>query len=160
MSAQRQHGPAMLRQKGLTYIEVLVAMALIAVALVPALEALQTGILGARIVLTESEEHYRAMARMEEALAEQHGSLVAGAADAGSPFTPSNFSDTPGTPMRRLVFLGLYDADDADGDSDVFTVPDPDLDGDNNPFTSYTGLVWVRVEIEGSAAGLESLAAP
>ena len=148
------------RQGGLTYVEMLIAMVIIVVALVPALEALHTGMLGTQIYQSSTTEYYAATARMEELLAEQHGALVVAAAKAGDQLTPSTYSDAPATPNRRLVFLGLYDADNADGDDDLFTVPDPNLDGDNDPFTGFTGLVWVRVAVEGSATDLESLAAP
>jgi hypothetical protein len=148
-----------MRQSGLTYVEVLIATVIIVVALVPALEALHTGMLGTQIYTSSSTGHYAATAKMEELLAEQYSALVLAAAAAGDQLTPSSYSDAPATPNRRLVFLGLYDADNADGDNDLFTVLDPNLDGDNNPFTGFTGLVWIRVEVEGSAVALESLSA-
>lgn len=148
------------RLTGLTYVEVLIATSLIAVALVPALEALHTGLLGTEIYQSTSTEHYAATAKMEELLAEPYGALVSAAATAGDQLTQSNYSDAPATLNRRLVFLGLYDADNADGDNDLFTVLDSNLDGDNDPFTGFAGLVWVRVEIEGSVTALESLSAP
>lgn len=144
----------------MTYIEVMVAAALIAIALVPAMDALQTGMLGARIFESSSNEHYAVLARMEEVLAEPYSALTAAAATAGNPKTPGSYSDAPGTPGRRLVFLGLYDANNADGDNDMFTVLDPDLDGDSNPYTAYSGLLWVRVAVEGSVTSLESLTSP
>ena len=147
------------RQSGLTYVEVLIAMAIIAVALVPALQALQTVMLGTAIYQSSTSQHYAVTARMEEVLAEQHGALVAAAAIAGSPSTPSSYSDPVATPGRRLVYLGLYDADNLDGDNNVYTVLDPNLDGDNDPYTNCDGLVWVRVEIEGSVSAFESLVA-
>jgi prepilin-type N-terminal cleavage/methylation domain-containing protein len=147
------------RQSGLTYIEVMIAVALLAVALVPAIEALHAGMLGADIQQTVSTSHYAALTRMEEVLAEPYGTLTNAAAAAGNESTPSSYSDAGGAPDRRLVFVALYDADNSDGDGNVFTVPDPNLDGDNNPFTGYTGLLWVRVEIEGSVTSLESLTA-
>jgi len=137
----------------------MVAAVLIMIALIPAVEALRTGMLGGEILESSSSEHYAVLARMEEVLAEPYGTLTIAAAAAGSETTPSSYSDAAGPPDRRLVFIALYDADNADGDGDVFTVPDPNLDGDNNPYTGYTGLLWVRVEVEGSVASLESLVA-
>lgn len=148
------------RQSGLTYIEVMVAAMLIVIALIPAVEALHSGMLGSTILETSSNEHYAALARMEETLAETFAALTSAAAVAGSKSTPSSYSDAAGAPGRRLVFIALYDADNDDGDGDVFTVPDPNFDGDNNPYTGYIGLLWVRVEVEGSVTALESLAAP
>ena len=147
------------RQRGLTYVEVLIAMAIIAVALVPALEALHTGMLGTAVLQSSSSQHYAATARMEEVLAEQHGALVTAAALAGTPTTPSIYSDPVASTDRRIVFVALYDADNLDGDDNVFTVLDPNLDGDNDPFTGFTGLIWVRVEVEGSTTAFESLVA-
>ena len=55
---------------------------------------------------------------------------------------------------------GLIDADDRDGDGNPFTVPDPNLDGDNDLYTGYVGPLWLRVEIEGSVTAFETLTAP
>ena len=74
--------------------------------------------------------------------------------------TPSTYSDAAGPPDRRLVYVALYDVNDADGDGDVFTVLDENLDGDNDPYTGYAGVLWVRVTVEDSVTALESLAAP
>jgi hypothetical protein len=148
------------RQSGLTYIEVIIAAALMTMALLPAMNALYTGLHGSDVYASASTEHYAALAKIEEVLAEPQSLLIAAAAAAGGNSTPSSYSDAASTPVRRLVYLALYDADDADGDGDVFTVPDPNLDGDNNPYTGYSGLLWVRVEVEGSVTSLESLTAP
>ena len=149
------------RQEGLTYIEVLIAAALIAIAVLPAMDALYTGMLGSDVYESTSAEHYAALAKMEEVLAEPQSLLLTAAAAVGDENTPSSsYSDAAGTPDRRLVFVALYDADDSDGDGNVLTVPDPKTDGDNDPYTSYVGLLWVRVEVEGSVTFLESLSAP
>lgn len=149
------------RQSGLTYVEIMIATVLIAIALVPAIDALYTGSLASDVYEAGSTEHYATLARMEEVLAEPQSLLIDAAAAAGNQNTPSAYySDTGGTLNRRLVYVALYDADDADGDGDVFTVLDPNLDGDNDPYTGYTGLLWVRVEVEGSVTSFESLAAP
>lgn len=149
------------RQSGLTYIEVMIAALLISIALVPAIDALYTGTLASNVYTTSSAEHYAALAKMEELLAEPQALLITAAAAAGNETTPSTYySDAAGIPNRRLVYVALYDADDGDGDGNVFTVPDPNLDGDNDPYTGYTDLLWVRVEVEGSVTSFESLAAP
>jgi len=147
------------RQAGLTLIEVMIAAVLIMIALVPAMEALHTGMLGNDVLQSTSSEHYAVLSRMEEVLAEPYGTLTSAAAVAGSETAPSSYSDIAGPPGRRLVYVALYDATNADGDSNVFTVLDADLDGDGNPYTGYTDLLWVRVEVEGSIASLESLVA-
>lgn len=159
MNRWRRPGSFRKRQVGLTYVEVMIAVVIIAAALVPALEALHTGMLGTEIYQSSSAEHYSATGKMEELLAEPYAALLAAAASAGDETTVSGYSDAPATPDRRLVYLSRFDADNADGDNNPFTVPDPNLDGDNDPFTGYSGLIWLRVKIEGSAAALESLSA-
>jgi len=148
------------RQSGLTYVEVLVAAVLLAIVLVPALQALHTGMLGAEVHSSTVDQHYAVLSRMEEVLAEPYSMLTAAAGAAGDEQTPTTYSDAAGPVDRRLVYLALYDADDADGDGNVFTVPDPNLDGDFDPYTGYAGLLWVRVEVEGSVTWLETLSAP
>ena len=148
------------RQSGLTYVELMVATVILVIALVPALKALHTGMLGAEIYESSSSQHYAVLAKMKGVLAERHEMLTAAAAVAGNPKTPSSYSDAAGLPDRRLVYLGLYDANNADGDNNVFTVLDPNLDGDSNPFTGYRDLLWVRVAIEGSIVSVESLTLP
>ncbi len=128
-------------QSGLTYIEVLVATILIAVSLVPAVEALRGGIFGAGVHEAAAVDHYELRAKMEEVLAEPYALLDAAALAAGDEKTPSSYSDAADTPRRRLVYLSRYDAD---------------LPG----FTATeTGLLWVRVDYEARAGELETLTA-
>jgi len=147
-------------QAGLTYVEVMVAVALLGLALVPAIEALQTGLLAGDVSRTLTEEHYAAQACMEEVLVEPYALLRGAAEAAGNETIATSYSDAAGTPYRCLVFVALYDVENADGDGDAFTVPDPDLDGDGDPYTDYSGTLWVQVEVEGSVSVLQSLTAP
>jgi len=126
------------RLAGFSYVEVLVATALLALALVPALEALEIGIRGGGVNEAEVALHYRALGAMEEVLAQPFGDLQAEAIAAAG--AASAYSDPPGTEDRRLVYVTGYDAD---GDS----TPDP-------------GLLRVRVEIEATAHVLETLTTP
>lgn len=143
----------------MTYIEVMIASVLIVTALLPAIDALYTGMRGAGVYESSSSQHYAAVALMEEVLAEPFSMLVAAAA-AASKSAPSSYSDAGGTPDRRLVYVALYDADNEDGDGNVFTVLDPNADKDSDPYTGYSGVLWVRVEVEGTVTSLQSLAAP
>jgi hypothetical protein len=147
-------------QGGATYLEVLIAALLLAIVLVPAIEALHTGILGTTINTEASNRHYAAVARTEEVLAEPYTLLLAAAGTAGNYKTPTSYSDASGTPDRLLVYIGRYDADDEDNDGNPFTVPDPDADGDGDPYTNYDGLLWVRTEVEDSITTLETLVGP
>jgi hypothetical protein len=123
-------------------VEVLVATVIVAVSLVPALEALQIGILGADVHESRVTLHYHLAGKLEEVLARPFADLaVEAVAAAGS---PTAYSDAAGAPDRRLVYLAGYDGDDADGDGDPFTGADP-------------GLLWVRVEIESTPYVLETL---
>ncbi len=148
------------RQSGLTYTELLVAASILAIAMVPALDALQAGLLGSRVHEQKIESRFRLLQLFEETLAEPFSALVSAAETAGGPKAATTYSDAAGTAERRIVYIALYDAANGDGDGNVFTVPDPDLDGDKNPYTGYTGMLWVRGEIEGTVTGYESLTVP
>jgi len=136
------------RMAGFFYIEVLVAVALIALALVPAMDALIPGIAGSAIHEARAEDHYQLTGKLEQVLAEPVANLDIAAAAAGNPATPTSYSDdvatSAGRRIKRNVFLSRYDGDNADAD--------------NNPFTGTDeGLLWVRVTIAGSGAVIESL---
>ncbi|MEM7411298.1 MAG: hypothetical protein AAF430_13760 [Myxococcota bacterium] len=132
------------RESGLGYVEVLIATVLVAIALVPMLEGLSVGMRGSAVRHDSLEGRLRAASRMEEVLAQPFADLDAEALAVGDPSTASSYSDAPGTPQRRLVFLSRYDGDDADGDGDPFTDVDEDL-------------VWVSVAIENSVHVLTTL---
>ena len=138
MRARRGHA---FFQSGLSYIEVLIATILIAVSLVPAVEALRTGISGSGIHQDAAADHYRLKAKMEEVLAEPYALLDFAAVAAGDEKTPTSYSDPSGTSKRRLVYLSRYDAS-----IPAFT-------------TSDTGLLWVRVDFESRTGELETLTA-
>lgn len=148
------------RQAGSTYIEILIAASVVAIALLPAVDGLYTAMRGADTYAGETTQQYSVLAKMEDVLAEPMSLLIAAAEAAGDSTTPTGYSDPPGASDRRIVFVSLYDADNLDGDGNVFTVLDPDLDGDKNPYTGYWGVIWVRVEASGSTQSLASLVAP
>ncbi len=137
--------PALQRMAGFTYIEIIVATALIVVSLVPALDALSIGVKGGGIHETTTEDHYYLTARMEELLATPYNDLDAEALLVNNPTTPTAFSDSvttaKGRTLQRQVYLSRYDADNADADDDFFTGTD-------------AGLLWVRVEFEGMGRSL------
>lgn len=129
-------------ENGLTLVEVLVSVSLLAVLLVPAIHALHTGFVGAEAHADHSRNHYRLVSRIETVLAESYGSLEAAAAGQS---TPSSYSDAAGPPDRLLVYIAAYDADNADTDNDPFTGTESDV-------------LWIRVAIQGSVQDLVSLA--
>ncbi len=129
-------------RSGLSQLEVLVATLLVAMSLVPALEALQTGVMAGGIHESQTTSHYHLAAMLEEVLAQPFADLEAEALAAAG--APTAYSVAVAAPDRRLVFLSGYDGDDADADGDPFTGVDP-------------GLLWVRVEIEATEHALETL---
>lgn len=131
-------------QHGFSYMEVLVATALLALVLAPALESLQTGTLAAGVHERTGSLHYRAAGRMQDLLAQPFHELDTAALAAGSASVASSYSDASGSSERRLVYLARYDVDDADGDGDRFTGGDE-------------GILWLRVTIEGSNVALDGL---
>ena len=133
-------------QAGLTLVEVLVAVVLLAILLVPAINALQTGVVGADVHADVATSHYRISSRLEELLGEPFSDLSDAAVAAGSPSSPSSYSEPAGLPGRLVVYLSLYDGDNADADGDAFTGTDPDL-------------VWIRVDIEDSVFSLQTVRA-
>ena len=136
------------KSAGFSLVEVLIATVLIAVTLVPAMEALLPGIQGSGIHQTRSEDHYRLMGKIEETLAEPFASLDAAAIAAGNPTTPTIYSDDftypNGRQIRRNIFISRYDGDNADADDDPFTGTDE-------------GLLWVQGVIAGSSLSFETL---
>ena len=133
-------------QSGLTLVEVLVAVTLLAVLLIPAMRALQTGIVGADVHSDIAANHFRLTSRLEELLAEPFVDLSDAAIAAGAPTTATSYSDAAGPPGRLLVYLSLYDGDNADADNDPFTGTDADL-------------LWIRVDIEDTVHTLETIRA-
>jgi hypothetical protein len=84
------------------------------------------------------------LAKLEGVLAQPFSSLESVATEAGSASVPTRYSDLDGSVNRRLVYLSLYDGDNADSDDDPFTGVD-------------AGLMWIRTEIEGTLMSVESL---
>lgn len=139
--------------QGFAYVEVLVASMLVAMALVPAINALQTGIQSTGIHQSLTVQHYQRLQKMEELQAEPYANLLAAAKTAANKTTATTYSDATGTSNRRVVFMALYDAD-----ADPFILVDPNTDTDNDLYTGSTAnLLWIRVETEGTAQGIETL---
>ncbi len=133
-------------QSGLTLVEVLISMVLLTILLVPAMQALRTSVTGAQVHADLASDHYRLVSRMEELLAEPFGDLEAAAIAAGAPTVATSYSETAGPPGRLVVYLSLYDGDNADADDDAFTGVDE-------------GLLWIRVEAEYTIHDLQTVRA-
>ena len=133
-------------QNGLSYAETLLAVVVLAVALVPAVETLDTAFTGAQVSETIIQWQQALATRMEDMRAEPFGDLDAAATAAGSETVPSSYSDPGGGTDRVLVFLARYDGDNADADNNPFTGADP-------------GLLWLRVAVENTPYELVTLVA-
>lgn len=129
--------------RGFSYLEVMLAVVLVAVCLVPLLEAVSSS-----LSLLEGGEdhlvdHLSLQAKMETVLKEPFGDLAAAGLAAGSLSVATSYSDVApfmtadNRLITRQVYIALYDGD---GDS----TPDSDL-------------LLVRTSIEGTAYRLETL---
>ncbi len=126
---------------GFSYVEILVAMVLIAVCLVPALDALQPALFGMREQEVYTIDRLALSSKMEEVLSEPFASLDAAAVSSGSYSVPTGYSQGETTTDGRSITLQVYLAQhDGDGDG----TPDPDL-------------LKVKVEIDGTSQRLETL---
>ena len=134
------------RESGLTLVEVLVSMLLLSILLIPAIQAIQTGVTGANVHADVASSHHRVTSRLEVLLTEPFTDLSDAAIAAGSATTASSYSDAAGPPGRLIVYLSLYDGDNADADDNPFTGTDPDL-------------LWIRVDIEDSVHTLQTIRA-
>jgi len=134
------------KEHGLTLVEVLITIVLLAIVLVPAMRALQTGVIGAGVHGDVAASHYRLTSRLEELLAEPFANLSDAALAAGTQTTASSYSDPAGPTGRLLVYLSPYDGDNADADNDPFTGTDPNL-------------LWIRVDIEDTVQSLQTIRA-
>ena len=134
------------RQSGFSYMELLIAPLLIVIMLVPALDAMQSGVQGSGIHTGLAQNQYRMISKMEQTLALPFAELLTQADLVADPtvLIPAPFSDPAGTESRRLVFMARYDGDNADGNGNPF-------DGTDE------GLLWLRVTIENSPRALETV---
>jgi type II secretory pathway component PulJ len=124
-------------QFGFSYIEVLVAIALIALTLVPAMQALQVSETVSATHAADLGTEQRLSARMEEMLARPYATLDGAAMAAGNAVTatlPAPYSDTAGTGTQPQILVTVYR-----------------YDGANATGNDY-GLLWVKVFIDGSHA--------
>jgi len=130
-------------EAGLSYIEVLVATLLIAIALVPMMEALGPGLQGAQIHRDRADVHYALTGKLEEVLAQPFDDLDAAATAAGDYKIPTSYSDA-GAAVPHEVFIWRYDVDNVDFDNDEFTGGEDDI-------------LWVRIATTDSLTDLQTL---
>jgi hypothetical protein len=134
------------RIAGLSYIEVLIAIALIMVTLIPAIEALGPAVQGSGLHESQTGRQYALRAKLENILAQSFSTLDNEAqAINDHTIASTTFSDPATESERQLVFLSRYDGDNMDP-------------ADNDPFSDTdAGLLWIRIELEGTGYAIETL---
>ncbi len=131
------------RQSGLSYIEVLVATVLVALALVPMIEALGPGLRGSDIHRDRAEVNFVLQGKLEQVLAESFDDLDAAASKAGDFKVATTYSDLAAD-VPHEVFIWRWDVDNADADDDPFT------DGEDD-------ILWIRVATVDELTELQTL---
>ena len=134
------------RQSGVSYVEVLIAVLLITIALVPMMEALQPGLQGSQLIRQQSERHFALKGKLESVLAEAFTDLDAAATAAGAATIATSYSDL-GASVPHQLFIWRYDIDDADNDGDVFTGGESDL-------------LWLRIASVDGSYSIQTLLSP
>lgn len=136
----------MRNQRGFGYVEALVAVILLTVVLVPALEALGNATRNAPTAAQDDALWMSAANKLRDVTGSRFDDLDAAAVAAGGPNTASSLSDPVGGNPRVLIYLSRYDGDNADGDNNGFTGVDTDL-------------IWVRAAIADTPVSLDTLVA-
>ena len=95
-----------IRSYGFAYVEVLVAMMLLVIALVPAINALTDGVRGS--TLEPARRHLILRNKMEEVLSKPFADLYAGTSASCSTPTTATYSDDSGNSDRRMVLRYRY----------------------------------------------------
>ncbi|MBK7846304.1 MAG: hypothetical protein IPJ73_02465 [Zoogloea sp.] len=133
-------------QRGFGYVEALVAVVLLAVVLVPALEALGNAARNAPTAAQDDTLWMSAANKLREVTGSRFDDLDAAATAAGGAGNVSSLSDPTGSSPRVLIYFSRYDGDNADGDDNGFTGTDTDL-------------IWVRATITDTPVSLDTLVA-
>jgi len=132
-------------QAGISYTEAMVAAFLAAVLLLPALQGLQLGVMGSGVYIQKNQEYQYLQEKMEEVLHTSFAVLENAQAGQNMATTLSDVVQYDnGTSVNRQVFITAYDVDNQDGDNNVFSGGD-------------SGVLWIKVELEGGVVALETL---
>ncbi len=131
-----------LRPRGFSYVEILLSVVLLAVLLVPALQALQSGVAGGQNPALATRQ-LALRDKMEQVLAKPFYDLYKQTYPDNSTSANTLLSDLAGATDRRVVVLYRYAATTSGGASSL----------------ADTGLLYVSVyyEAEGSVNGLNTL---
>jgi type II secretory pathway pseudopilin PulG len=132
------------RQRGATYLEIMVALLIFSVCLAPALDAMTSGLVTIPAVAASSRDIGCVRTQMEKVLAEPYANLLQAAVAAGAKTVPAatySLAADAECPARN-TFLARYDPDSA---GNLFVSAD-------------SGMLFVRVAAADGAASLASLA--
>jgi len=132
------------RGRGFAYLEALVAAMLIAVALVPASDAVRSALQQAEISKIQVRQHYRGLETFERAKAQPFSVLNSEASSTGGTSPSTALSDAAGTDFRRLAYIARHDIDNADADDDPTTGTD-------------NGYFRVRVLVDGTGIAFDGV---
>lgn len=129
-------------QRGISYAETMIAVMILGVCLVPALNALNSGAIGAATVTAPESESLCVKSHLEKVMAEPYSYLVRAANTAGSLDKPTSYSVIADSLCPALqTFIAHYD-------------PDNTL----NRFPSAdTGLLFMRVATNDGSASFTTL---
>lgn len=129
---------------GFSYVEILVATAVLAISLTPAIDALYTSSQLSRENKRLADGQLLLQSKLDEVLAENFSALDSEALALNSHTANSTiYSDLASSTTRRLVKISHYDMDNIDNDNDPFTGKDD-------------SIVWIRVELN-DIGGIETL---
>lgn len=135
-----------IHQRGFGYVEALIAVVLLAVLLMPALEALSNAARSAPMAAQDDILWMSVANKLSEVTGSRFDDLDIATTLAGGPTNASSLSDPVDSSPRVLIYLSRYDGDNADGDGDGFTGTDPDL-------------IWVRATVADTPVSLHTLVA-
>ena len=93
---------------GFSYAEIIIAIFLISIALIPAIESIQSAQIGSGVNATLATQHYHLAAKVEEVLAQPFSALLSAATTAGSETVATSYSDVSGSINRRLSCICHY----------------------------------------------------
>jgi hypothetical protein len=145
---------------GLSYMEVMVAVFLLMLIIIPLMRSLEWGINTQKVVHKQQDLVWHAQTKLSDVMAEKMTSLIDAASAAGAYTAASSYSDAVATENRRLVYVWYYDINNADADNNPFTIFDANTDSDSNPFTGsdvVMDLVWIKVAVENTSFELVTL---
>jgi hypothetical protein len=144
------------RSRGVSYVEVLVSVFLLAIALAPALQAVTSGVLGARIHADLSQGMLPVIGEIEELLARPYPVLYRAAISGGSAGGSATVAIAPYDPTVALVSPLPATIPAGPGYSDAgYDVFINSIDPSTGAAaTTDTGLLQIRVQPKSGAAGL------